>query len=287
MNFKRAKTILIILFVFVNIFLIFIYKFQILSNKKIADSSILSVLENNKITVDAKLLGNKRSKIKGIEVSYIGNDKENILKMLLGKKYEKTDENNYKNEYEKVTLSGNSFYYNGENLKSKGKNDVNSLNAGNKAIKFLGKKGFSKSSINAYNVSENSNNEYIVYVGYKYNELPLYNSDISVVINDKGVKSAKGSYIDFKPVKNQQYNVISVNDILMEFIDNPDISKYNNLHIKNVKLGYYLPMNGVEASTFAIPAYEISVKNGRTYYYDARENIDSSFVVLGYKGEIQ
>ena len=105
MNFARAKTIMIFIFIFVNIFLLIVYNLFVLQDKKIDKETLITVLANNNITVDETLINDDRVTLNGVEVINSANDKETIAKEFLGKKYEKEKENTYKTDKARLTVA--------------------------------------------------------------------------------------------------------------------------------------------------------------------------------------
>lgn len=286
MNFQRAKTILIFIFVFVNIFLLLVYNFFILNKKTIDKDTLITVLSNNNVYVDEALIKDRDVSLKGVEVKNLVNDKENLLSSFLGKEYTKGEENYFKNDKAGLLITDSSVDFSIFAPKERKYKDIKELNAGSKVIGTLAKYGFEKSSLSVYNVIKNPNDDFYVTVAYKYNDIPVFNHNLYALANKSGLKNLKGPVITFKKVKGQNYPLISVSSVLMEFINHSDVqSSKEKIIISDIKYGYYLPINDAELSTYAIPSYEIKLENGKIYYYDARENVDSSFKFLGSKME--
>lgn len=286
MNFQRAKTILIFIFVFVNIFLLLVYNFFILNKKTIDTDTLITVLSNNNVYVDESLIKDRDITLKGVEVKNLVNDKENLLSSFLGKEYVKGEENYFKNDNGEIRTNESSIEFGVFNPKEKRYKDIKELNAGSKVINTLSKYGFEKSSLSVYNVIKNPNSDFYVTIAYKYNDIPVFNHYLYAFANTDGLKNLKGPVITFKKVKGQNYKLVAVSSILMEFINHADVqSSKEKVVISDIKYGYYLPVNESELSTYAIPSYEIKLENGKIYYYDARENVDSAFRFLGSKIE--
>ena len=281
MNFARAKTIMIFIFIFVNIFLLIVYNLFVLQDKKIDKETLITVLANNNITVDETLINDDRVTLNGVEVINSANDKETIAKEFLGKKYEKEKENTYKTDKARLTVANTSVELEIFSPSDRKYKDINELNAGNKVIKTISGYGIEKFALDVYNSSENANGDYHVTISYKYEDLPVFNHNLYAFASSKGLKNLKGSVISFNNVDDQEYIVNSVSEILLEFINNTDIKGGNEpVVITDVNLGYYIPVNEFEASIYAIPSYEIILESGKIYYYDARKEVDSSFRFL-------
>lgn len=286
MNYARAKTILIFIFIFVNIFLLLIYNLFILEDKKIDNATLIQVLGNNNIAINEGIIKEQKKVLPGVEVINSVNDTKKLAKDFLGKDYKKESDTLYKNENATLTITKQLIELNFLNRADKKYNDISVLNAGNKIINTLSKYGMDKSNISAYNASEGTKDDFHVEVVYSYEDTPVFNHTLYAIADKNGIKSLKGTVISFNEIKNQQYDIISVSDVLLDFIDNKDLrAAEGRTIITDVKLGYYFSVNELEVSTYAIPAYEIKLENGKAYYYDAREYVDAQFKLLGSKNK--
>ncbi len=282
MNFARAKTILIFIFIFVNIFLLVIYNFLILDHKTIDEKTLMTVLNNNNITVDLSVISNEEVTVPGVEVINTGNDRENFLNSVLGKKYVKIDENTFNSEKMSVIFSSSLIEITAKDNKDKKYKDINELNAGNKVINTLSKMDFDKSHLNVFNVIKNPKGDFYITVNYSYNNLPVFNHRLNVFADQSGIKSIKGNVLSFKELKNHSYDLISVSEVLLDFINQKgDDLNDEETSIVDVKRGYFLNSGELSISAYAIPSYEIKLKDGRLFYFDARKDIDPAFKKLG------
>ena len=282
MNFARAKTILIFIFIFVNIFLLVVYNFLILDHKTIDEKTLMTVLANNNITVDSSVISTEEVTVNGVEVINSGSDRENFLESVLGKKYKKIDENTFNSEKMSVIFSSSLVEITTKDNKDKKYKDINELNAGNKVLSTLGKMDFDKSHLSAINVIKNPKGDFYITVNYSYDDLPVFNHHINVFADSSGIKNIKGSVLSFKELKNQSYDLISVSEVLLDFINlKGEELKNGETNIIDVKRGYFLNSGELPVSTYAIPAYEIKLKDGRLFYFDARKDIDPAFKKLG------
>ena len=287
MKFARAKTILIFIFVFVNIFLLLVYKFFILNKKTVDNKTLLTVLSNNRIYISEELLSSKTVTLKGVEFKNLVNDKKGLVTNFFDGKYTEVSPTNYKNTESEIVITNSSVDFTINNPKEKKFKDISELNAGSKVINHLTKYGFEKSSLEVYNVTKNPNNDFYVTLAYKYDDIPVFNYNLYATANTKGLKNIKGPVITFSKIKNQKYTILPMADILLEFINNNDVATTTeDIHITSVNCGYYLPINETEVSTYAIPAYEIKTESGKIYYYDARPDVESEFRFLGSKIEL-
>ncbi|MBE7020827.1 MAG: hypothetical protein E7411_05290 [Ruminococcaceae bacterium] len=282
MNFKRAKTILIVIFLFVNIFLIVINNLFYESDITVDTKTVISILSKSGISLNEDILKEYPVSVPRVEVENVAADENKLATLLLGKGYNSSKEHYYSGEGAALTVSELSVDYKVVEPKDKSFKDISPLNAGNKALKKLNKKGIGESALEVENISDNGNNNYYVTLSYKFEEYPLFNNHLYVTVTDRGILAMKGTVIDFNEIKNEDYKIIPAANILLELPSNPDLKNVDkNPEVTGIRLGYFLPMGKGEASIYAIPAYEIEISNKKIYYYDARENISSDVILLG------
>ncbi len=288
MNFKRAKTILIIIFLFVNIFLIVINNLFYESDMKVDTKTVSGILLKSGITLKEEVLKDYPAAIPGIEIENIASDGKKLASLFLGKDYNSEKENYYTKNGSALTVADLSVDYKVTEPKDKSFKDISSLNAGNKALKKLNKMGIGKDTLEVLNISDNGNRNYYVTFSYKYDEYPIFNNHLYVTVTEKGISALKGTVIDFDKISNSDYKIIPATNILLELPSNPDLKNVDeNPEVTGIRLGYFLPMSKGEASIYAIPAYEIEICNKKIYYYDARENISSDVILLGSRNTVK
>lgn len=283
MNFARAKTILIFIFLFVNIFLIVVYNLFFQKVNTVDIDVAIDILKNNNITVEKSLVKHFESSMQGAEVYNVSTDKEKTATMFLGENYTSPRENYYTKEGESLLISDTSVDYKVFDAKDKSFNKITHLNAGNKTLKALNKKGIGKSVLQVLNITDNGEKNFFVTFMYAYNDYPVFNSNLYATVTDKGITSIKGTVLSFEKIK-EKYNLTPPSNILLELVSNNELkSEFQSVQITGLRLGYYLPLGKSETSTYAIPSYEIEVNDCKVFYYDARENITPDVVLLGSK----
>lgn len=287
MNFARAKTILIVIFIFVNIFLLVINNLFYQSETSVSEEKVIQILLNNGIKIKNDIK-NFPDTLSGVEIENLAANEEKLASIFLGKNYTYKKSHSYKNENESLSILDLSIEYKVLTPKEKGYKDITILNAGNKILKTLNKKGFDKSVMEASNISESSDNSYFVTLSYTYKGVPVFNNNLYATASKSGIKTIKGTVISFKELKNTKYNITPATNILLELPLNSDLkSEFKNPVVTDIRLGYYLPLGKTEASIYAIPAYEIEIDDKKIYYYDARVNISADAVLLGSRNIIK
>ena len=282
MNFAKAKTILICIFIFVNIFLLVIYNLFFQTEKSIKPSVAVEVLKNNNIKIEESMIKVSEEALNGVEIENFAVNEGKLAKLFLGDKFNNPKNHYYTTEGETLTISDLSVDYKILEPKDKAYKDISTLSAGNKTLKTLVKKGFDKSVLEVSNVSFAGNSSYFITLSYRYNDYPIFNNHLYATVTNKGISTVKGTVISFKELKNVKYAITPASNILLELPLNNDLkNEFKNPTVTAIRLGYYLPMGKTEASIYAIPAYEIEIDRKKIYYYDARENISSDVILLG------
>lgn len=284
MNFSRAKTILIFIFIFVNIFLMVVYNLFYQEQAAISSDTVVTILSNNGITVDESLIKNYGSTLSGVEIENIATDKERIAALFLGDTFNKTRENYYTNTKASLQISDLAIEYKVTEPSDRGFKDITVLNAGNLTLKALNKQGIGKSALVVSNVSNTENKNFFITFTYKFKNYPVFNNNLYATVSDKGISSVGGTVISFKDLKNESYDITPTANILVELAGNNELKALEGeKKVTDIQLGYYLPLGKTEASMYAIPCYAIEINNKTVYYYDARENISPEFILLGNK----
>ena len=93
MKWAKAKTILICIFIVVNVFLFIIYKMNSATVRKADMNNVISVLESYNISADGNIFKSLPKKMKQAEVKSVTADKE-FLNKLLGDEMV-SDKNNF------------------------------------------------------------------------------------------------------------------------------------------------------------------------------------------------
>lgn len=274
MDWSRAKTILIFIFLALNIFLIYNMAAEESKVITIAQKDILdvqSILQKNNIILKAQVPNkiSPKSFLKIEDASYKEND---LVKNFLGGSQ----------GAQKVAASGVTTY----------KKGLMSLEIyPNKKIVFTNEpndniKGFSQKEIENYAESYlKAKDMFPMYAqesgfilsdgGYelKYKQVfhdnEIFPSYMDIKLSDKGITkieslwfSPVGFIDDAKDIKTPLEEL---------FVFAKDVENKDKITIDDISLGYYLSDDIQNASVSAVPAWRIKVSDGYTYYYNAYE----------------
>lgn len=268
MDWKRAKTILILMFFILNIVL-FAVLYQNLRVPGISDQTIentRTILGKNNVHIECpipKYMGSDYMlKFEETEI-----DKKRIVEGLLGNNYVETGDTFVNGTEKLVFFNDCGFEYtdSGSNKKiyTQTKSEVDVF------IKDLAKKinipmnEFQLDDFYSSGAGQGSN---VVYKGV-YGNYPIYDNYIEVEVGSVSIKSIKYHYK--KPVsimEREEVKVIPVYQILIT-----RVTKYPGLTIKSVDLGFKaINMDKDTKTLYEELSWRIKASNGKELYYNAR-----------------
>jgi len=274
MDWKKAKTILIIVFIILNIVLsVTLYnslKVEEISQQTITNT--MNILEQNNVYIECPI------------PKYTGNDytlqyeekpleKRQVAAVLLGDNFTEVNDYTYKNESKSLVFTSNSgFEYsdtaNTKMLKSDSKEDVD------KYLKDLSKKiGLPFNEFRRddyYDKSQRHDGTIVVYKG-EYKDYAVFDNYIDIKVDKGAIKSIKYQYK--KPISisvKEDIYIIPVHEILITKMTN-----YPGITIKEVDMGFKGWNNKETKTSASIASYEglswrIKTDNGQEYYFNAR-----------------
>ena len=267
MNFSKAKSLFIALFVILDIFLFIFY----INNSSIisVDSSanyqkVIKILGNKSILVDAS--ANKiisQTRLYNLSLLNPSADKDSFLSSVLGN-YTKKDENTFVSEKGIIVFKGNEFMF-----YPKQKEKINSLLPSAKTaetlLKTLETYGFDTSFLKWYTTMEEKKGFYKITYNQIFYEKELFNSNVSIYATENGISHLKGCLYSPFSVSSEIKNLKSKEEILIRFSNL--FSSEKKIIITKINNGYYISKDDFKTLT-AIPSLEISTKNGDIYYFD-------------------
>ncbi|MCX7715283.1 MAG: two-component system regulatory protein YycI [Clostridia bacterium] len=275
MNWYRAKTILIVFFLIMNIFLLsnIIYSANKASfvTPEIINSTI-EVLAKNDITIDYATIPSKKTNIYYEEADNIIADNDDFAEKILGN-YTKIDNGMFYGDTGTLTIDGDFFRFTAYSpLYSDELSDINESNSSEKAINIMKRYGFDINKI--YTKAETIDNAYIVTIIKKLNDKPLFSSQIRVSLSKDGLQGFDGTWFNETKTKllKNKISLKNITGVLVDFILNQDRPK-TPVSITQINLGYYAGESSVyHKSVVLIPVWEITLNDGSHYYLDARES---------------
>lgn len=268
MNWSRAKTILIILFLCTDLFLLGMYFTSRYSSSRISPRIIedtVTVLKNNNITINPEIIPDKIQTVPYAEATNVISDYESFAKSVLGDNITQI-KFGYENNTGKITFNGDSFEYTknvGFGLDTAYVNDEQG--AKDVASAELSRLGFdlSSASVNA----SKTENGFSVYFKNSVNSLPIFVSEVTANLSDKGITSISGIWFNKASGKGEDTELKKVTSALIDFV--PQLP--NGGEIVSLEKGYTIfDKASYHKSATLIPVWHISCKDGKTYILDAR-----------------
>ncbi len=267
MNWYRAKTILIILFLFADLFLLATIITSTHQQTTVTPEIIAStakILKNQGITINTDLIPDKIVSVPYAEADNVISDYDEFAKLFLGDDFTKSEEFLYKSHTGTIKLDGDSFNYS-RNIPY---NDasITEKNAQNIASEFLESKGFNISD--AEIGTEKTTDNFTIIFRNTTNSLPLFNSVVTVKISGSDVTAVSGSWFNVTGAKGQDSKLKAVTSALIDFI--PSITAIPT-QITELTLGYTVLDNTLyHKSAALVPVWQIKEANGNVHYPDAR-----------------
>ncbi len=277
MNWSKAKNVLIIFFLLINIALVtdIIYssnKANIITPEII--NSTVEVLAKNDISIDTGIIPSKTSSLPYIEVTNIITSPDEFAEQILGNGYSYNSENSeYTKDDNRLTIVGDKFaFYPASPISGDLFADISDKNAVKKAVQVLSDYGINLNKYVSY--VESADGVYNIYLTKKVKSKLLFDSKIYISATNQGISHIEGTWFN-ETNYNSYKNKIQLNNItsvLVEFILN-EKRPQSAITINDLQLGYSLGDDNIYHRTMVlIPAWKIQLDDYTCYYVDARES---------------
>lgn len=270
MNWGRIKTILIILFLFTDIFLAYSIftaeKKETQISPEVIDSAIKILSEHN-ISVDKSIISAKIPSAPILQADNVISDYSEFARLLLGENVFSESDNEFHTKNAKLVFSGDSFKL--EYLVPSKIPEITTLNDAQKfAFSHLKGLGFNLSDAKA--VSSNFEDGIYRIKICDYSEgMPIYSSEANISLSKNGIISISGSWFNRKDNSGQNNNLKSITGTLVDFA-----ASYNGevpAEIKSIELGYSVFDDATyHKSASLIPVTKIQLNDGNEYFMDSR-----------------
>lgn len=252
MNFSRAKSYLIVVFVLVNLFLIYhlvsMNKSDALSAQTIENT--ISILAEKDIKVSKELIRTTPVNLFYLNLENPLADKQNFIKSLKGK----------------VTVNEEGFEFIPEDKNIKFKYLLPSYDAAIQALSHMKDNGFNGKHLVCTGTLDMGKGVYKASFIQNYDGYDIYNTNIDIYYKEGQVLSLSGVYYNIDTFSAPEESIKSQAEILIRF--SGDVGQ--KCIVKSLESGYYTEAYKNEYSMIsALPCYKITTDNGNKYYYDA------------------
>lgn len=271
MDWAKSKSILIFVFLALNIFLIIDLGVSNFGNSTSRESilSTKKILENKGVVLTCEIPVSN-SEVAKLNYENKGIDRSQIVQVLLGDKsllYD-TDKENIELTSGSKTLKFkgvNNFNYN--NLKPAEKIDVSKRSSVEKRLKeFIISLGLPVSGYYTDEYKENTDGTKSITFRNKYKNLVFFDNYETFIVSNEGILSLDCSYRTIKELANKKTQIMSAYEILLK---NFNVKK--NMVITGIDLGWYIgyknetDIKGASSQT----AWRIFTKEGEKFYFNA------------------
>ncbi|MBZ4647318.1 MAG: hypothetical protein JG777_2807 [Clostridia bacterium] len=272
MYWSRVKTILIILFLCINIFLL--VSMMVSVNRTITISSetvedTVQVLKKNNIEIEKNIIPTKMHNLPLLEMVNPEQDPKALAAKILGDGF-KQQGDKYTLDKKTLAIRGCEFSYSDE-APSQTINDLNELTAENYAKKELEKFGAHLKYAVTAKVQRQGDEKYSVTFYQEFSGREIFENYITVILTPQGLISMEGYWLIPKKFTTEKLPIRHVTGILIDFLRNDERPKDRKLTVTDISLGYHRvdPKNSYIKETTAIPAWRITTDDGQVYYYEA------------------
>lgn len=267
MNWGKAKSILIALFVCADIFLLSVILFFSSDIQKTPDNvtqAASEIIEKGGITVDEKFLKEPPVELQIPEMKSVLNSADDFAENILGENTSKND-NTFSSEKGTLTVDGNYFeFVPAEQISVSVKNPVSA------AKKILNLLAVNSEHITS-TVETTENGDYMLVISQKKNNIYYFCSEIKVVFSEENVKKISGSWFCENSDRSAEITTKPISGLLVDY------SLRNNgrqKKITDILHGYSLPDNVGQSDFFPTPCIKIVFSDGSSEYIPSAEKVE-------------
>ena len=282
MNWAKAKTILIIVFLLLNVFLFLTYS-SILKSKSETDvKQLTQVLEKHNMNLAQNALKKTPVKLHSVELLNLAGDNKSCAENFLKDGYTTVNKREFKKGSQTLLINRSEVEYIDSDPQDFSYQDISEERAEKKVSKELTRLGIPEDTLQCVRRFRNSSDHLVLVYNLKYGDFSVFNSAVQVIVCQTGITSIKGVLLAVNETNplDMQYEILNSQNILLELLSNPELNDQIPQEILEVNLGYYIPKNDFVMSADAIPAYQIVLGNGKIYYYDARVSVPNTVRLL-------
>lgn len=263
MNWSRAKTILIFLFLATAIFqLTVLFSSDKKANKVSPDviSATVEILAKNNISINEKIIPNRNYSLPLISADNAIIDYTEFAESVLGEDIIPKENNEFSSSLGSIRFYSNRFNYT--------PSDTDTIKADNilkSCTEFLTNLGF---DLSEYNEQQTKTDDQVkIEFTNAADGYPVFNSQIQVSVKNNKIVNAQGTWFNITdkdtPIRLKSITAVLI-DLLKEEIQKPAT-------ITDIQLGYTIPESNVfQKSVILIPAWQITFEDGNKITIDAR-----------------
>ncbi len=277
MNWSRAKNWLIILFIGVNLFLVFTIirtNLQSSSIDKETVANVVNIMKTNGITVAAETIPNQLPNLGPIDVSNNLTDYDALVSRVLGDDAVKEpDKPDYTSGSRRLWFEGDMILYH-DSQPQEPIDGLNAKKAQDEALARLRAYGFDMERARA-TATQQPDGSYIVTVVQNIDQYALFDSYFYVRVAQNGIHEFTGSWFvvsgNQDMLANESARVKSIVSVLLDFARDEQRIANGSAEIVEINLGYMTKAKDTyHKNATAMPVWVVRCSDGRVYDYDAR-----------------
>ncbi len=289
MSWSKAKTILILVFLLVNVFLFATYHSIVKSGEDMDVGQLHQVLQKHNITLKQNVFKAMPRRLQSVEFRNLAGDKVGCAQLFWKDGYTAVSDTVFQNGTQQLTIQRSALEFVDSAPADESYRGISQEKAGDKVADYLRILGIPKQNLRQTNVIRQENGELVFSYQMECGGVPVFNSSLQVSVGESGITGIRGVLLTLKDENaiRIDYQILSLQNILLELLSNPELDPATSHRVVDVELGYYVPKNDAVISTEAIPAYRIQMESGKRYYYDARSGVPNTMRLLAVENEKQ
>ncbi len=280
MNWSKVKTILIVVFLGVNIFLL--TSMMISANKTIMISSetldnTIEILKKNNIEIDRELIPKKMENLSFLMMQNTFQDTNSIVQKLLGKDYSiKINDKviTFTKGSQLIKITGCKFEYL-DGTSDAGITEFDDTTLEKHARKYLDKLQYNSEYLHLSNIKQKNEKTYNLTFVQEYEGARVYGNDIIIEIINGNLVRIMGYGLEPVGLTKEKIPSRHVTGALIEFIREEDRAKAQKTTITDISIGYNI--NNIKEKWDSLDFMEINIKpvwrivtdEGKYYYFPA------------------
>ena len=282
MNWAKAKTILIIVFLLLNVFLFMIYSSIQTSKSETDVRQLTQVLEKNNIILPQNILKKTPARLQSVELLNLAGDNQSCAAYFLKDGYTAVSDTEYKKGSQTLLINRSTVEFIDSDPQDSSYQGISEERTEKKVSKELEQLGIPEDTLQCVRTFRNVSEHLVLVYNLTYRGFSVFNSAVQVIVCPNGITNIKGVLLAVNETNplDIQYDILNMQNILLELLSNPEFNDSEPQEILEVHLGYYIPKNDFVMSADAIPAYQILLANGKIYYYDARVSVPNTVRLL-------
>ena len=286
MNWSKAKTILITLFVFVNLFLIVILVVtnnNYITINKDSINNVVLLLGSKGIKVDAKIIPQKMNNVISLDVKRAMDSKQAFANVAFGAGNYKNDNDVYSSNIGTLKFDKGLFDLT-YTVPFQKFSKLSSEDAEDNATAILKRFKFDTKYLKTDSITKTPDG-FIVNLIQKYKGREIVGIGLGVTMTKDGISEIKGRWLSGDIIASKPIDTRHITSVLVDFLNNKDRAQDKPIKITDISMGYHVNSADYDfenKTLQAVPAYIIKTDEGRSYYFDARNGVSSELKYLGF-----